>query len=132
MEFLLANAYLAAGGIALAVCLMWALVAGVFVLLGGRRGPYLLGPVFAVVHWLAVAAVALTTPADMTASPLAGLGWLVLSVADFPATLLFPRGAGGVSLPGFFLMAGTAQQLLAGTLLAALYATWPRKESRPA
>lgn len=132
MDFLLSNAYLAVGAIAVGVVIAWALVATAFLLLGGRRRPFLLGPAFAVVHGAVVAALAWTTPADMTATPLAGIGWLFLSVADFPATLLFPRGGGDVSLPGFFLVFGTVQHLLVGTLFAALYAVWRRKERRPA
>lgn len=132
MDFLLSNAYLAVGAIALGVVIAWALVATAFLLLGGRRRPFLLGPAFAVVHGAVVAALAWTTPADMTATPLAGIGWLFLSVADFPATMLFPHDAEAVSLPGFFIVFGTLQHLVVGTLFAACYAAWRRKERCPA
>ena len=126
MEFILSHAYLAVGGVVLGVLLLWALIAAVFLALGGGKRPFLLGPVFAAVHIAVIAIVALTT-----ATPLAGMGWLVLSIADFPVTLLFPRSGGDVSLPGFFILFGTVQQLAAGTLFAAVYTRRRRRRTRP-
>jgi hypothetical protein len=131
MEFILSHAYLAVGGVVLGVLLLWALIAAVFLALGGGKRPFLLGPVFAAVHIAVIAIVALTTPSDWTATPLAGMGWLVLSIADFPVTLLFPRSGGDVSLPGFFILFGTVQQLAAGTLFAAVYTRRRRRRTRP-
>ncbi len=129
MDVLLENAYLAVAAILLAMGLVWVVVFALFVWLGGWRRPFLLGLVFAALHVAAVAAVALTTPADMTATPLAGIGWLFLSIVNYPTTLLFPRSGTGVPLVGFFILFGTLHQFLVGTVFAAVYAWFRQKEA---
>jgi len=100
-------------------------VAALFLCFSRKRNPLMLGLVFGAMHLAFLGVIAIL------ASCLDGLLWLGASILDIPSVLLFHGLETVFSMKAFFLVIGTAQYVLTGTVIG-LVAYFVRRYRRVA
>lgn len=85
--------------------------AALFLCFSRKRNPLVLGLAFGAIHLALLGVIAIL------ASCVDGLLWLGASILDIPSVLLFHRLEGVFSMKVFFLVIGTAQYVLTGTVI---------------